>query len=134
MRVYMREFESSYKNEILVIDVDLFRASAAEAVRFKNILDREIVDGYNNLVIDLTKCLFIDSTFIGALIVTKKKLDLSDGQLKLIITDKIIQNAAHLVKTISIFNTFHSIHDALRNNNSSNVEVEVKTERMFALV
>ncbi|MEJ2195783.1 MAG: STAS domain-containing protein [Ignavibacteriaceae bacterium] len=130
----MREFESSYTNEILVIDVDLFRASAAEAVRFKNILDREIADGYNNLVIDLTKCLSIDSTFIGALIVTKKKLELSDGQLKLIITDKIIQNAAHLVKTISIFNTFYSIHDALRNNNLSNVEVEVKTERMFALV
>jgi anti-anti-sigma factor len=130
----MRDFEKRVKNEVLVIEVDLFRASAAEAVRFRNILDREIAGGYNNFVIDLTKCSFIDSAFIGALIVIKKKLELSDGQLKLIITNKIIQNAAHLAKTISVFNSYHSIHDALSNYNSSNVEADVKTERMFAVV
>jgi len=130
----MRDLKTRYKNEVLVIEVDLYRASSAEAVRFRNILDKEIACGYNNIVIDLTKCLFIDATFIGALIVTKKKLELSHGQLKLIITNKIIQNAAHLARTISVFDSYHSIHDALSKDNSSKVDVEVKTERMFAVI
>ena len=130
----MRDLKTRYKNEVLVIEVDLYRASSAEAVRFRNILDKEIACGYNNIVIDLTKCLFIDATFIGALIVTKKKLELSHGQLKLIITNKIIQNAAYLARTISVFDSYHSIHDALSKDNSSKVDVEVKTERMFAVI
>ena len=130
----MRDLKTRYKNEVLVIEVDLYRASSAEAVRFRNILNKEIACGYNNIVIDLTKCLFIDATFIGALIVTKKKLELSHGQLKLIITNKIIQNAAHLARTIGVFDSYHSIHDALSKDNSSKVDVEVKTERMCAVI
>ena len=130
----MRDLETKNKNQALVIEVDLFRASSAEAVRFRNILDKEIASGYNNIVIDLTKCSFIDSTFIGALIVTKKKLELSYGQLRLIITNKIIQNAAHLARTISVFDSYHSIHDALSKDNSSKVDLEVKTERMCAVI
>ena len=130
----MRDFEKRNKNEALVIEVDLLRASATEAVRFRNILDMEIANGYTNLVIDLTKCSFIDSAFIGAIIVMEKKLALSDGQLKLVITNKIIQNAAHLRRTIEVLNTFHSVHDALSNYNSSKVKVDVKTDRMCALV
>ena len=131
---YMRDLETKNKNQALVIEVDLFRASAAEAVRFRNILNMEIAGGYKNLVIDLTKCSFIDSAFIGAIIVIKKKLELIDGQLKIVITNKIIQNATHLTRTINVLNTFHSIHDALNNYNSSKVKVNVKTDQMCELV
>ena len=129
----MRNFEKCYKNEVLIIEVDLFRASIKDAVKFRNILDREMADGYNNILIDLSKCSFIDSTFIGALVVTLKKLKLIDGQLKLVITNKIIQNAVHLSSTVNIFNTYYSLDEALNCADSSKVEVDTKTERLYAV-
>jgi len=129
----MRNLEKCYKNEVLIIEVDLFRASIEDAVKFRNILDREMADGYNNILIDLSKCSFIDSTFIGALVVTLKKLKLIDGQLKLVITNKIIQNAVHLSSTVNIFNTYYSLDEALNCADSSKVEVDTKTERLYAV-
>ena len=129
----MRNLEKCYKNEVLIIEVDLFRASIKDAVKFRNILDREMADGYNNILIDLSKCSFIDSTFIGALVVTLKKLKLIDGQLKLVITNKIIQNAVHLSSTVNIFNTYYSLDEALNCADSSKVEVDTKTERLYAV-
>ena len=128
----MRNLEKCYKNEVLIIEVDLFRASIEDAVKFRNILDREMADGYNNILIDLSKCSFIDSTFIGALVVTLKKLKLIDVQLKLVITNKIIQNAVHLSSTVNIFNTYYSLDEALNCADSSKVEVDTKTERLYA--
>ncbi len=92
-----------------------------------------MADGYNNILIDLSKCSFIDSTFIGALVVTLKKLKLIDGQLKLVITNKIIQNAVHLSSTVNIFNTYYSLDEALNCADSSKVEVDTKTERLYAV-
>ena len=126
----MKDLETSYKDEVLIIEVDLFRASIADAVKFRKILDIEITNGYNNIVIDLSQCSFIDSTFIGALVVTLKKLKLNNGQLKLVITNKIIQNAVHLSGTVEIFNTYYTLDEALNINSSSEVEVNFKTERL----
>ena len=126
----MKDLERNYKNDVLVIEVDLFRASVADAVKFRNVLDKEMTNGYKNIIVDLSKCSFIDSSFIGALIVTLKKLKLIDGELKLIITNKMIQNAVHLSKTVDIFNTYYTVDEALNNSTSSKVEVEYKTERL----
>jgi anti-sigma B factor antagonist len=129
----MKDLERKYNDEVLIIEVDLFRASVADAVKFRNILDREMANGYKNIVIDLSKCSFIDSSFIGAIVVTLKKLKIIDGQLKLIITNKIIQNAVHLSKTVNIFNTYYTIDEALNSKSSSKFEVEIKTERLGAV-
>ncbi|MHA2101549.1 MAG: STAS domain-containing protein [Candidatus Kariarchaeaceae archaeon] len=130
----MKDLERNYKNEVLVIEVDLFRASLADAEKFRNILDKEMANSFNNIIIDLSKCSFIDSSFIGALVVTLKKLKLIDGQLKLIITNKIIENAVHLSKTVNIFNTYYTLDEALNNKSSSKEEVDVKTERFSSVV
>ena len=129
----MKGQENNYRNEVLIIEVDLFRASIEDAVKFRKILDREMADGYNNIVIDLSTCSFIDSTFIGALVVTLKKLKLMDGQLRLVITNKTIQNAVHLSKTVDIFNTYYTLDEAVNSNNSSKLEVDYKTERLSSV-
>jgi anti-anti-sigma factor len=128
----MSDLNNNYKNEVLVIEVDLFRASVTDSVKFRNVLDNEIANGYKNIVIDLSKCSFIDSSFIGALIVTLKKLEQIAGQLKLVITSKIIQNAVHLSRTVELFNTYYTLEEVLNSRGPSEVEIEVKTEKLYS--
>ena len=129
----MRDFETNNNNEILIIEVDLFRASLTDAEKFRSILDKEMENGFKNIIIDLSKCTFIDSSFIGALVVTLKKLVKLGGELKLVITSNIIQNAVHLSKTVNIFNTYYSVDEALNDKSSSEINVDVKTEKISSV-
>ena len=130
----MRDFETNTNNEILIIEVDLFRASINDSAKFRVILDKELENGFRNIIVDLSKCTFIDSSFIGALVVTLKKLARLGGDLKLVITSKIIQNAVHLTKTVDIFNTYYSVDEALNNNSSFILDVDLKTEKLSAVL
>ena len=129
----MRDFEKNINDEILIIEVDLFRASIKDSAKFRVILDKELENGFKNIIVDLSKCTFIDSSFIGALVVTLKKLVRLGGDLKLVITSKIIQNAVHLSRTVDLFNTYYSVDEALNDKNSPEIDVDVKTEKMSSV-
>ena len=127
----MRDFEKNINNEVLIIEVDLFRASIKDAAKFRVILDKELEKGFRNIIVDLSKCTFIDSSFIGALVVTLKKLVKLGGDLELVITSKIIQNAVHLSRTVELFTTYYTLEEALNSRGSSEVEIEVKIEKLY---
>lgn len=129
----MRDFEKNINDEILIIEVDLFRASIKDSAQFRVILDRELENGFKNIIVDLSKCTFIDSSFIGALVVTLKKLARLRGDLKLVITSKMIQNAVHLSRTVELFNTYYSVDEALNEKNSPEIDVDVKTETISSV-
>jgi anti-anti-sigma factor len=128
-RIQIRDFKRNIDNEVLIIEVDLYRASLADADKFRIILDKEMENGFKNIIIDLSTCIFIDSSFIGALVVTLKKLEKIGGELKLVVTTKMIQNAVHLSKTVDIFNTFYTVDEALNANSSNQIDADVKTEK-----
>ena len=131
--IQMRDFEININNDVLVIEVDLFRASLSDADKFKVILENEIENGFKNIIIDLSKCTFIDSSFIGALVVTLKKLNEIGGELKLIISSKIIQNAVHLTKTVEIFNTYFTVDEALSDKIYSEIDLDATTEKISSV-
>ena len=47
-------------------------------------MNKEIEAGKKNMVVDLYACEFVDSTFLGSLVVFLKKLSPAGGDLKLI--------------------------------------------------
>ena len=70
----MDVFEKIYIDDILIIAVNPTRATINEAIVFKTVVKEDINSGYNKLVIDLSKCDYIDSTFFGAIIVASRML------------------------------------------------------------
>ncbi len=70
----MEAFKIIYVDGVIVIEVNLIRSTIEEAIAFRKIVEGEINSGRTKLVIDLSKCDYIDSTFFGALIVTSKML------------------------------------------------------------
>ena len=70
----MKDFEIIYVDGVFVIEVNLSRSTMLEANEFRKLIKEEISSGHTKLVIDLSKCDYIDSTFFGALIVSSKML------------------------------------------------------------
>ncbi len=64
----MKDFEIIYVDGVIIIEVNLIRSTMLEANEFKKLIKEEISSGHNKLIIDLSKCDYIDSTFFGALI------------------------------------------------------------------
>jgi anti-anti-sigma factor len=78
------DFVQEKQGTIVIEIVNLTRATLKEAEEFKKILSRDIELGWKNIIVDLTDCEFIDSTFLGALVITLKKITGLGGNLKLV--------------------------------------------------
>ena len=80
-----QDFIREFAGEILIESVNLDRATRNESVVFKERLLNAFDSGYNNIIVDLSKCSYIDSSIVGALVVLLKKLKTNNGKLKVVI-------------------------------------------------
>ncbi len=70
----MKDFEIIYIDGVFVIAVNLSYATLNDAIAFRKILEGEISSGRTKIVIDLSECVYIDSTFFGAMVAASKML------------------------------------------------------------
>ncbi len=70
----MEGFEKIYVDGVVVLEINLIRAILNESIALRKIVEEEINSGQTKVIIDLSKCDYIDSTFFGAIIVASKLL------------------------------------------------------------
>jgi anti-anti-sigma factor len=99
---------------ILVEVVDLDKATMADVEEFKNILFEDIKAGRKQMIIDLTECEFIDSTFLGAIVVALKRISEYGGKIRLVGIQPTVQTMFQLTKMNRIFEIFETREDALQ--------------------
>jgi len=109
----MEALEKSHQCGFLITKIKLKKATILEALEFKSELDEEILKGNHHIIIDLAECEFFDSTFIGVLVVTWKKLKTLGGKLKLVKPGYFTKSVFHLTGTIELFETYESLEEAL---------------------
>jgi len=62
--------------------------------------------GLNNFIVDLTKCEFIDLTFLGSLVVSLKKATSKEGDLRLIGFQPAVETMLDLTRMYRVFDSF----------------------------
>ncbi len=108
------EFLSHIKNKkSLIVDVDLMRATANEADKLKEYLENLNLEENNQIVINLNKCSFVDSTFLGTIIQFSKKNDKIDNNIKLVISDIRQFSIFKITKIDTIFDIYSTLDEAL---------------------
>ena len=110
----MEDFEKIFVDGVFVIEVNLIRSTMLEANEFKKLIKEEISSGHTKLVIDLSKCDYIDSTFFGALIMSTKKLNDLGYMLKVVkpaIAGEFIFTKTH---TQSVFDIYETREEAIK--------------------
>lgn len=111
------EFTKEKYDNVLVEVVNLERATLKEAEQFKKVLTADIEEGNKNLVVDLNNCEFIDSTFLGALVVSLKKATALGGDLKLVGFQPAVHSMFELTRLHRVFEAFRTREDAVESFN-----------------
>ena len=109
----MYDFEREYRGDIVIITVNVSRATVKEAHDFKKFVDFEIKKKKLKIIVDLSPCDFIDSTFIGVLVVTLKKLADMGGELRLIEPPSIAHTILKVTGTLNVFNMHKTKSEAI---------------------
>lgn len=109
----MEDFTHRIYSGYMVERVNLTRATLKEANEFRKILDEHILYGNHNIIVDLSDCEFMDSTFIGVLVVTYKKLRSRGGDLKIVKPGLFANSILTFTGTMKYFDYFESVDDAI---------------------
>ncbi len=113
----MQNFEQNIVDDVLVIKVNLPRASMNESAELKNLLNEQTLLGNKKIVADLSECSSLDSTFIGVLVLIHKELITKGGELKLVEPLEPAKELFHLTGIAKIFNTHDTLIEAVNSFN-----------------
>ncbi|MBK7380935.1 MAG: STAS domain-containing protein [Ignavibacteriales bacterium] len=107
------DFKTVFYGDVLVERVQMLRATKREAEFFNKKLNSHIEKKLNKIVIDLSQCEFLDSSFLGALVFNLKYIERAGGEIKLVEPANTYQGLLEKTGTFRIFNTYKSIKDAV---------------------
>jgi anti-anti-sigma factor len=107
------------QNDIFIVDVNFPRTSIYLANDFKEVIFGAIENGEKFIIVDFSKCEFVDSTFLGVLVVSYKKLIPVGGNIHLVVSNQNILANLDMTRMTKIFKVFPSIEEA-RNGFSKN--------------
>ncbi len=96
----------------LIVDVGLPRTSIYLANDFKEILFHSIDEGEKNIIVDFTNCEFLDSTFLGVLVISYKKLIPLGGNIHIVVTNPNVLASLEMTRMNKIFKIFPSVDEA----------------------
>jgi len=89
--------------------------SGPKVMKLKETINKLIEKGDKELILDLDRVPFMDSTGLGVLIAAYTSLQKEDGKLKLVHVDKRIKDLLTITKLLSLFDCYDSEADAVKN-------------------
>ena len=112
-----QEYIKEEVGDVIIEKVNLTRATLKEAEEFKTTLIRDIEKGKKKIIVDLSDCEFIDSTFLGALVVSLKRITTLGGDLKLVGFQPNVRSMFELTRMHRVFESFETIDMAVESFN-----------------
>ncbi len=107
------EFKSEKFGDVSVIHVFLTRATLTKAVKFKEFTNEVIDGGSIKLVVDLSICEYIDSTFLGAMVSLLKKVSSLNGDMRLVYNKEAPSLMFVLTRMDKVFKIFSDLNEAI---------------------
>jgi anti-anti-sigma factor len=109
----MEDFKKKSVGDILIETVDLLRATTMEASIIKKRLFEDIEHYNKKIIVDLSKCIFVDSSFWGALVVSLRRTRETYGNIKLVIAHSFNEEVINYGGALRVFNCYTTVEDAL---------------------
>jgi len=113
----MDDFNQTVQDDIVVEKVNLTRATMNEAILFRSILQKDIEKKFKKVVIDISQCEFVDSTFLGAMIFARRGMDEIGGQLRVVQPTEPFKAFLERTMVFEIFNPHNSLGEAINSFN-----------------
>ncbi len=104
-------------DDIVVEIINIDRATLNEAEELKLNVKDKMSEGYKRIIIDLTSVEFLDSTFLGVIVNTLKKVAKLNGDLKLVGFKPAVRSMFELTRLFRVFESYSDLQDAIRSFN-----------------
>jgi len=98
---------------VAIVKVDIPSATLREAKPMWELFESEMIFDWKRIIIDLSVCTFVDSTFIGMIIKLYRKINESNSQLKLVFPQITDIESFRVVGITKIIECFKSIDIAV---------------------
>jgi len=115
MRAIPEDFERLHINDIVIQVVNLSRATYKEANVLKINLD-ELISAHKQqkIIVDISRCEFIDSTFLGVLVLALKSSAKINGDIRIVKPDEVAKALMEKVGTLNVFNMYNTLDEAIK--------------------
>ena len=101
-------------DDVIVEIVNLERATLSEADTLKNLINDKVDQGFRKIIIDLGAVEFIDSTFLGVIVGSLKKVVKLNGDLKLVGFRPAVRSMFELTRLFRVFESYDDLQDAIK--------------------
>lgn len=110
---YYEDFTRELRYDILIERINFTRATFKEAQEFKERIEMDILTNQLKIIIDLSNCEYIDSTFLGVLVVVLKKMAEKSGEIKYIIPKPSAQFLFKITGLYGVLNLYRTVEEAI---------------------
>lgn len=117
----MEDFDRIIIKDVVIEIVNLTRATYKEALELKERLNIDVIRNFKKVVIDLRQCEFIDSTFLGAIVYTKKNILDKEGDIRIVKSNSHIRTMIEKVGANRFFSIFATIEAAVQSYDSKTI-------------
>lgn len=107
-------YSFNLEDEVLVVKVNVKRATVEFAGALKEELISRIDQGSKNVLVDLSEANFVDSSFIGTLVAGLKKATMKNGDLKIVGLQDPVRAMFELTRLNRIFDIFDKTEEAIK--------------------
>ena len=106
----------TFKTEenILIVTIDDERATVEFSAELKKELLGKIEKERNNVIFDLSKTNFVDSSFLGTLVAGLKKCTMNNGDLKIVGLQEPVRSMFELTRLYKIFDILDTVEEAIK--------------------
>lgn len=122
--MFADDFTREMRGTSIVEKVNLSRASLKEAVTFKERIFDNIIHNHLDIIVDMSTCYFIDSTFLGTLVLIHKKLKEKSGRLRMVTNSPRIIELMGKSGLTKFLDVFTNLEEAVKGTKINLAEVE----------
>lgn len=113
----MENFTVKYVEDIAIIKVDLITATLRDSQALWDTMDLESIFEKKKIVIDLSGCNFVDSTFIGMIVKIFRYVKENNATLKLVFPQITDLDSFRVIGITKIMDCYQSVPNALESFN-----------------
>ena len=106
-------FTHKIYDDVVAVKVNISRATMDSAPQFREYLIKLIEDNDKKFIIDLSFCDFLDSSFLGSMAASLKKIRSLKGNLVIVNNKEVPAGILSLTNLDRVFQIYQTVEDAV---------------------
>lgn len=109
----MDEFKINIINDIAIVKVEILVATYRDAKSLWEEMESALIFNHKKIIIDLSHCNSVDSTFIGMIVKISRKVREKDGQMKLVFPQMTTAEIFLITSISQIIDCYDTLEEAM---------------------